>query len=446
MGEFLGRFHPLVVHLPIGILVLTGVAGLLLNDDNIARYRNLLRMAYLIGTLVAGVAILTGLYLAPLASYEEGNVWWHKWMGITTATIGLILFWHSKQLGSSFIFKLLNICMLLVMTITGHLGGMLTHGPGYLFTQAETGDSIHIQEVNDSTLLFEGLVFPVLQMKCIRCHQKDTKNGGLDMSSMEALMAGSDGGPVIEAGNADKSELFKRVSLPANHPKFMPPNGQGMTYDEVRILEWWLQMGALSEKKIGNLVRSPGMEEFLERQFGLRTKGNDPLAGVSVSAASPALLDSLTTLGLSITPISAEHNVLDVVLQKPNQPLTAGQLTALLALKEQIVWLNLAGTHLNDESLQIIGQLKNLRKLHLDRNAITDKGLINLEGLVHLEYLNLYGTGVSDAGMGSLDRLVKLKELFIGQTKVTTVGIHSLQLSNSELEIIGNIEAFIKLK
>ena len=192
------------------------------------------------GTLLAGLSVWTGLYLAPLSSYEEVNLFWHKWSGIALTAIGLLLYFQTKSARPKFIFPALNAILLLMLTITGHLGGKMTHGPDYLFPAVNTEGQLRKNNfvgVNDSTELFKGLYFPYSNPRCLRCHQPNAKNGGYTTSLFAGLKTGSpDGGQVMEPGQAGKSELFKRVSLPANHPRFMPPNGLGLSYDEIRLI------------------------------------------------------------------------------------------------------------------------------------------------------------------------------------------------------------------
>lgn len=442
MWELAGRLHPLVVHLPIGILVLAGLSGLFLNAENINRYRSALRLVYFAGSLFAVISVITGLNLEGLSSYEERNVFWHKWLGIAITAWGILLFWYSKNYGSKLFFRLLNLFMLLGLSITGHLGGRMTHGPHYLLPPDTLYRKNDFSRINDSTEIFNGIIFPVIQSKCLRCHQPGADNGGLDMTSLQALLTGTPNGKVIEPGNAANSEFFKRVSLPANHPKFMPPNGPGLSYDELRFMEWWIDLGAKGDQKIGDLIKDPDNNKFIEKVFGLHRGTLDPLASLSVSVVSASLLDSLNELGFSVKKVSAASNVLDVFPRKPNIKLTSAQLSGLLFIKEQIVWLNLAGTQLTDDDLGIIRQLKNLRKLRVENNPISDKGLINLEGLEYLESLNLYGTGISDVGLGSLAKLKKMKELYIGQTRVSEHGIRALQQSNPALNISGKASLF----
>ncbi len=253
---------------------------------------------------------------------------------------------------------------------------------------------------------------------------------------------GGDGGEIIQPGNAYKSKIFKRVSLPAKHPKFMPPNGIGMTYDEVRLLEWWIESGATLDKKIGVLERTPQITQYLERQYGLRSRTEDPLSNMQVPPVSPGLIDSVSKNGFNIKSISSGKNIVDIVPIKPNQLFSKTQLTSLLLMKEQIVWLNLAGSNLDDESMEIIGQLSNLRKLNLEHNPITDKSLKSIEGLDKLECLNLFNTRVSAAGVNNLSRWPALTELYLGQTLVDQDVIKALRQQYSQIEIVGNAVPF----
>lgn len=443
MTDWLGRFHPLVVHLPVGIMVLASLAGLLLNKEKINSHSGIFRMVYLAGLLFSILSVLSGLSLAGQGAYDEVNLSLHKWSGISLMAFCLLLIWLARPSGSKTLFRLVNGVTLFILTIIGHLGGSMTHGPDYLFVQKDKMAGRENKPVNDSTLILEELVFPILQSKCQRCHNDSARNGGLDISTVESFLSSNPGDPVIEAGEADKSELFKRVAMPANHPKFMPPNGQGLSYEEIRLLEWWIGLGAHANQRIADLPESPETDAFLENQFGLRSLSIDPLAGVQVVPASSAALESLDKLGFAVRPVSAGLHLLDVVPKKSNQAITSEQINALLAVKEQIAWLNLAGTQLNDQALQSIGQMTNLRKLRLEKNQISDKGLVYLEGLVHLEYLNLFGNDLSDACIKSLATLKQLKELFIGETAVTDQGVQSLIQQIPGLEIMGDIAPFV---
>lgn len=439
MTELLGRMHPIVVHMPIGILLLAGVVGLFSKNEKFAAYQKALQLTYCAGTIFAAIAVATGLNLSSKASYEEENLFLHQWLGIATTLIGLLLWWMSTRNRSWLLNVSLHIALLLTLILTGHLGGRMTHGPGYLSGGLATQQLK--REINDSTAIFHDLVFPVLQNKCVRCHQQNALNGGLDLSSAESIMHTISGEAVVEPGNPLKSELFKRVALPPNHPKYMPPNGPALSFQEVKLIEWWVELGAPLDIKIGALPQTPEVQKFLEHQFGLIPTAKDPLAHISAPSLPIGLLDSLGGSGLVFKTISIGSNLIEVIPSKAGQEMAEAQLNRLLLVKDQVVWLNLPGANLHDESLKIIGQLTNLRKLRLERNPISDEGLRHLENLKNLEYLNLFGTGIGDKGIQPLIQLTNLKDLFIGQTAVTESGIARLKASNKLLRITGEISA-----
>ena len=98
----------------------------------------------------------------------------------------------------------------------------------------------------------------------------------------------------------------------------------------------------------------------------------------------------------------------------------------LLALKENLVELNLANSSITDRALESIGQMTNLTQLHLQNTAVTDSGLERLENLYQLEYLNLYGTAVTDRSLKALRRLKALKNVYLWQTEVSEEGVAGL--------------------
>jgi len=71
---------------------------------------------------------------------------------------------------------------------------------------------------------------PILRENCIKCHGPDKQKGKLRLDSREAAFKGGTDGLVITAGAADKSDLFRRISLPATHDDFMPSKGHTLAF------------------------------------------------------------------------------------------------------------------------------------------------------------------------------------------------------------------------
>jgi len=90
---------------------------------------------------------------------------------------------------------------------------------------------------------FDDQLMPLLRNECVSCHNPDKKKAGLDVSTYQALLAGSDGGPVVNVGDPDNSSLYQVVA----HVKdpYMP-KGKGKLADkDIDIIKKWISGGAL---------------------------------------------------------------------------------------------------------------------------------------------------------------------------------------------------------
>ena len=58
------------------------------------------------------------------------------------------------------------------------------------------------------------------------------------------MLKGGEDGPVLVAHFSEKSEIIRRVKLPAGHDDAMPTKGKRLTDDEITLLEFWIKQGA----------------------------------------------------------------------------------------------------------------------------------------------------------------------------------------------------------
>ncbi len=82
-------------------------------------------------------------------------------------------------------------------------------------------------------------VQPILQSRCGSCHMGEFTSKDLNMDTYNNLMAGSQNGPVIVAGNAKDSLLVKKISSGE-----MPKRGPKLTPAQVQVIEVWINAGA----------------------------------------------------------------------------------------------------------------------------------------------------------------------------------------------------------
>ncbi len=97
------------------------------------------------------------------------------------------------------------------------------------------------------TVTFEDDVFPLLQVRCLECHQPGGEGfevSGFDVSSFESLMRGTRHGPVIIPGNAYLSNLNVLVEGRSAPNLRMPHNKKPLTRCEIDILRRWVNAGA----------------------------------------------------------------------------------------------------------------------------------------------------------------------------------------------------------
>ncbi len=85
---------------------------------------------------------------------------------------------------------------------------------------------------------------PVLETRCLECHNPNKVKGKLLMDTAANMPKGGESGPAYVAGKADDSELIKRVILAKGHDDIMPPKGEPLSAAEVANLKQWINEGA----------------------------------------------------------------------------------------------------------------------------------------------------------------------------------------------------------
>ncbi|MEO6787325.1 MAG: c-type cytochrome domain-containing protein, partial [Chthoniobacteraceae bacterium] len=86
-------------------------------------------------------------------------------------------------------------------------------------------------------------ISPIFRNSCTNCHNPDKKKAGLDLTTYQTAIAGSENGPVLKPGNADGSLIFK-VCSPNGDPK-MPPKGDSLSEGDMALLKAWIAGFAL---------------------------------------------------------------------------------------------------------------------------------------------------------------------------------------------------------
>lgn len=427
---FIGRLHPLVVHLPIGILLLAAVLEFW--PGGIApRVR---RIAWGLGALSAAGAAAVGWVLAESGGYGE-EVFAHRWLGVGVAGLAVLGFAVSARGGLPA--KLAALTTAALLGFAGHAGGNLTHGDDYLWAyapgivQAAAGyePTATAAEVDltgrepDSVLVFTELLQPMLELRCVACHDDARQNGGLRLDAAHHVLAGGRGGPIVTAGEPMSSEWLRRVTLPRSNRKSMPPKGDALDYADVRLLAWWIERGADTLDRIDVRDVPDDVAAILEARYGLALTPKpfaERLVAPPVTDGHLAALASAGWVAERLSPLSPALSVRVAA----GQALGAPALETLAEhVPEQVVWLDLGGQPLSDDAAQALQRLPNLQRLRVNGTAITDASVARLAQLTNLASLNLYDTPVTDASLEALVGAPALRRLYLWQSGTTDAGV-----------------------
>ena len=98
--------------------------------------------------------------------------------------------------------------------------------------------SIAGESVGANDRRFMATIAPVLARRCLDCHNESTKEGGLDLTSLQSALKGGDNGPAIVSGKPTQSRLWQRI-----RDNEMPPDGV-LPSSEKEQLQSWIADGA----------------------------------------------------------------------------------------------------------------------------------------------------------------------------------------------------------
>ena len=427
-----GRLHPMILHFPI---VLIDAYALCLWFAERTRPPSANWLAPFTDQLLlwtaftAVITALAGVFLSKQNSYLGAAIQWHKWLGTLTSLLLLALYLIKPSphlpLPSR---KWLAILPLAAVIVAGHYGGDLTHGTGYVLAPLKSERPAPSLE---DALVYNDLVYPILDIRCIQCHNASTFKGGLNMEDPLQFARGGQDGKPWDTTAEGLGLLLSRVHLPVDDRKHMPPADHSQLTDhEERILDAWIRDGAPFDKKVTDLEPVDTLRIIAARQF--KSGGNQTL---DFPAADDKKIAALNSNYRTVTPLAKGSPGLAVDFYGAAF-FRSGQLQELSPVKDQIVILNLDKMPVTDNDLGYIAAFRNLRELNLDFSRITGAGLATLTRLPHLQILSLSGTKIKGADLGQLAAISSLRKLYLWKTEITSDAIDILHTRAKNLDLI----------
>lgn len=488
--QVLGRLHPLVLHLPIGLIV-----GLAIFEfasmfrPSRPRSTTIVPLAWLCAAFAIFSAV-SGYVLADRDGYDTDAVTPHLILGIFTA-IGAVATAFTYSLSSRMAAPRAALLVTFVLLmVTGHLGASLTHGPDFLTgplaraikgeppeqlasstprfsprpapapagtNSAGTAADGAVTQTGPSPALaapdFATVIQPLFTARCVSCHDDTNRKGGLSLASADAILAGSDAGPVVEPGDAANSELLIRLRLPLDIRGHMPPRMKAQpSAEDINAIEAWITAGA----------PFPGSNTAINAPIPLArppVRAHD--AGVTAPSASgppapapaplptpatapplatptpdPAAIARLRDKLAHVAPISAADALLSINFNAPSASIDDATATQLLTpLVGSIGDLSLARTKAARATLALARTMPRLQRLDLRATPITAADLKALEGHPVLAELVLAQTTLTDDAADVIASLPALRRVYVWHSGLSDAAIAALRSRKPDLSI-----------
>ncbi|MFC3880565.1 c-type cytochrome domain-containing protein [Algoriphagus namhaensis] len=422
-----GRFHPLFVHLPIGILFFA-VLLIFISGKEKNSFKGVIPIAFLVGTCFALLSGISGFLQYRYEGYSWETVQIHLILGWSTIAISAWLYFQfRKQPEIDNRLRVQSAGLLLLLMATGHFGGNITHGDDYLIEvlppglkaslglEFEESKPLQLPEDNWEELAFyEGAIQPILNHNCTSCHNPRNRKGELDLTTAKGLLSGGENGEVLVHGNLTNSALFARLVLPKEDEDHMPPKEKRQPKkEEIELIKTWIEGGASMEKTLGEAkVPSSLVSAFFEREeipfYPETTLGKvseDSISKIrergffieNISLASPLFRVSCLNFPdfqdqdwSYLDRISSHITYLDLSETK-----ASSKILESLQTLENLTILKLNSLPLSGENLELLINNQNLKIIYLNSSNISIENLRLLDGHPSLEKVYAFKTPAS---------------------------------------------------
>jgi uncharacterized membrane protein len=264
---FLGRFHPVVLHFPIAMLVVLLLAEIITlgsrsRETSVAKW-----LMLIVASVTAVTAAAFGWFLSWSGGYDPDLIFWHRWTGVAVAVLAVVAMFLKTQYArlDTARFRVAYWVVLLaavaVLIPASHYGASITHGTTYLtkYLPPELeflGPILGQAEIKRPVATGEGYyaaeIQPIFAAKCYECHSAEKQKGDYQLTDPEWMFEGGESGlTAIVPGDALGSNLVNMILLPPEDDDVMPPSGKTpLEPTEIVSIIQWINRGA----PMGNYV------------------------------------------------------------------------------------------------------------------------------------------------------------------------------------------------
>ncbi len=485
--QVFGRFHPLVLHAPIGMLAAMAIIEILSlkrSDDSVRRAFS--GLAWLTA-LAAIVAVVSGWVLAREGGYDQIIVDRHFNLGLATAVLSVLLAAASHFKAHASPRRGLLVLTLLVLVPTGHFGASMTHGEDFLLeplarkevdapkrerqvaelappmrespaadvtTATLTGNLVGAAPAwpTEGSEVYTREIAPILNDVCLKCHSATKMKGGLALHTPDAIWLGGDTGTALEPGRPEASEMLIRLRLPVAHKDHMPPKGKPQpTEAQIAAIEAWIKAGAPmpdarsattaainagATTATESVTQDNPENEVVGILPEVAAKPAEPAKPAGPAPAGAEAIVAIRNALAHVEPLSVDSTLLIVTFNAIAPTVDDATAAKLLApIKDNLADLSLGRTKITDQTVELLASMPNLRRLDLRATPITSAAIQKLALSTSLEELVLAQTKLGDEVVPIIGGMTKLSHVYLWSAGVTPESITKLRADRPDLEV-----------
>ncbi len=399
-----GRAHPMLLHLPIGMLAALVCLEILALARLIELQTRIRAVLACLVFLSAAASVASGLLLEREPAYTGGTGWTdtlslHKWLGIGFGIITLLSVMSLATARTRKAYPLLLMLSAAAMFPVGHFGATMTHGEGFLTEPLFPGPLAPVRG-SSSRGIYPEQIAPILARYCVSCHGDSKMQGKLALHTPEAILAGGATGSAIEPGDPDNSEMLVRMLLPLTSRDHMPPKVRPQPDQAtIDLFKRWIAAGAPFEG--GELLPTGDAPSATPEPPAEPPPPPDLGSSASPAPSSDALV-AIRARHVHAEIIDPEKNLLWISFDGAAAIPDAEMAALLSPLAPFILDLSLAGSRAGPSTFAQLPMMHSLRRLSLARTPTTSRDISSISTLSSLQELILSSVPLDDAAAQSL--------------------------------------------
>lgn len=444
--DFIGSFHPLFLHLPIGFILLIftlEIWNMVQKDSTFSMV-----LPLVLNALAAVAAAVFGFVWYQTGEWRGETIDAHLWQGLIFAAISIWLPWFYvvlKQRAVA-IYYVVLVGTIGLMSSAAHEGGKMSHGDPFEKAPWNLAKDADDESVSDP-LVYQEVVMPILENKCYSCHGPKKQKSGFRIDSIAAMLEGGDDDISLVKGDAEKSPLIQSIHAPLEDDFHMPPKEKPqITQEELVILEWWVNKGAPEGKRLSELDPPAEIVNYLGgagTDSAPEPRANEVLAGKVDLRDDPLnqeMSNFLESYPDTLKWVSDSVGMLRFSASSLRKAYGNKDLEKLRPFREKLIEINLNGTSITDAAVKFIRSCPNMEIVKLGQTQITDRGLVELAGHSHIRHLVLFSTAVTDDGLTALSSMDQLQKIYLWNTKVTSDAAQAFAMQHPDCTVnIGEV-------